>query len=606
MSSNSQRHLGRVLAGLPGTIVVLCAFATLAAAQDRPAPKWELFGGYSFFHPGADVHGVLPEGLLPVSSRLEANPRGAGVSLTYNFNRWLGWTADISGNLNSGESGVADRIDDTAFYNLSMGPKLTFRSHRFSPFLEALAGDHRLSPDAFHPINKLGFMFGGGLDVNVARHVALRLIRADYVLSSYRYGPSATTPSTDIRGVRLQAGIVLMWGGGEQPVMQPMAACSVRPSEVMVGEPVTVNASASQFNPKHPLTYQWSSSSGRLTGTDSSASIDTTGLSGGSYTATVLVADPKAHKNNEASCSASFLVKEPPKNPPSVSCSASPSSVQTGTSATIRCSCTSPDNAAVSVGGWSASRGSVSGSGSTAVLNTSGTSAGPITVSASCSDSRGLNAEATTEVRVENPPAPSPEFLRLEARLALHSVYFATAKPSEEKPDAGLLPSQEKTLTALAADFRIYLQEKPQARLTLEGHADPRGSREYNQALSERRVGRTRRFLIEQGVPAANLETKAFGDQENLSEAQVKAAVERNPELSVADRQRVLTHMRTILLASNRRVDITLNNPGQASQESVRQYPFNAADSLTLLKEERTGKAAQPAPKKKARAKAKK
>jgi hypothetical protein len=41
--------------------------------------------------------------------------------------------------------------------------------------------------------------------------------------------------------------------------------------------------------------------------------------------------------------------------------------------------------------------------------------------------------------------------------------------------------------------------------------------------------------------------------------------------------------MRTIILASNRRVDITLSGAGQASQESVREYPFNAADSLTLL-----------------------
>jgi hypothetical protein len=42
--------------------------------------------------------------------------------------------------------------------------------------------------------------------------------------------------------------------------------------------------------------------------------------------------------------------------------------------------------------------------------------------------------------------------------------------------------------------------------------------------------------------------------------------------------------MKTIILASNRRVDITLSRAGQGGpQESVREYPFNAADSLTLL-----------------------
>jgi hypothetical protein len=77
--------------------------------------------------------------------------------------------------------------------------------------------------------------------------------------------------------------------------------------------------------------------------------------------------------------------------------------------------------------------------------------------------------------------------------------------------------------------------------------------------------------------------------------------VERNPELSPEDRQRVLSNMRVIILASNRRVDITLSNPGQAAQQSVREYPFNAADSLTLLKEEQTKKTTAPVVRKKAR-----
>jgi outer membrane protein OmpA-like peptidoglycan-associated protein len=197
-----------------------------------------------------------------------------------------------------------------------------------------------------------------------------------------------------------------------------------------------------------------------------------------------------------------------------------------------------------------------------------------------------------------------PDVVALEKRLALHSVYFATAKPTIENPDAGLLPSQEKTLTALAGDFVNYLQAKPDARLTLEGHADPRGSVEYNQGLSERRVDRVKRFLVEQGVPAANIETKAFGEQRNLTDKQVKDAVERNPELSQEDRQRVLNNMRTIILASNRRVDVTLSNYGQAAQQSVREYPFNAADSLTLLKEEQTKKTTAPAARRKAKPKA--
>ena len=598
MASSSQNSCGRFAVRGLAVVAVLCSMGTLAAAQDQTAPKWELYGGYSFFDPATNVHGLLPGGLLPVASRLESDPRGIGATVTYNFNRWFGLTADGSAHWDSNETGLAGRIDDAAFYNVSMGPKLTWRGHRFSPFVEALVGWHRLAPDLFKGDDRFGFMAGGGLDLNLNRHLALRLIRGDFVFSNHQYGPGSIVPATDVRGVRLQSGVVFMFGGKHEgpPVS---ASCTINPSAVMTGEPATVTATGSNFNSGHTLNYSWSSTGGQITGKDNTATIDTNGATGGSYTATAHISDPRMKRNGEAVCTASFTVKEPPKNPPAISCSANPSTVQTGTPATISCNCSSPDNAQVSVGGWTANAGSVSGSGSTATLDTTGTSAGPITVTATCSDTRGLNTQATAQVAVENPPAPSPEFVRLEARLSLHSIYFATDKPRVENPDGGLLPSQEQTLISLADDFKKYRETKPDAHLILEGHADPRGSAEYNQALSERRVERTKRFLIEHGVPDANLETKAFGEQKNLDEAQVKDAVERNPELTPEQRQRVLKNMRTILLASNRRVDVTLSTTGQ---KSAREFPFNAADSLTLLKQEGTKKTAKPAPRKKAKA----
>ena len=69
--------------------------------------------------------------------------------------------------------------------------------------------------------------------------------------------------------------------------------------------------------------------------------------------------------------------------------------------------------------------------------------------------------------------------------------------------------------------------------------------------LSRRRVESTKRFLMDRGVPAANIETKAIGVQQNLTELQVKDAVEQNPELIPADRQNMLLNMTTITLASN-------------------------------------------------------
>jgi len=603
MSSHFQHSYGRVALMRLAIVAVLCSIASLAAAQDQPAPKWEVFAGYSFLYPNTDVHGVLPGGILPVSSPLESNPRGAGASITYDFNRWFGLTLDTSTHWGSGETGVAQRIDDAAFSNLSFGPKVTFRGAHVAPFLEFLVGDHRLMPDAFHDIDKLGFMVGGGVDFNLSKHVALRLPRVDYVASSYRYGPSATTGSTDLRGIRAQAGLVFTWGG--EHTFTPSATCSLQPSEVFAGEPVTETAAGSGFNPKRTVQYTWSGSGLKLDGTAATTQIDTAGLASGSYQVTAHLSD--GSRNGVASCSASFAVKAP--RPPTISCSSDPASVPLRGTSTISSNASSPDGRSLTYS-YTTTAGNITGTTATATLDTGGAQPGTITVTCNVGDDRNppLTASSLTTVTLLAPPPPPAidvaVIAAIEKRLALHSVYFATAKPSLENPDAGLLASQEKTLTALAADFLIYLQAKPDAHLTLEGHADPRGSVEYNQGLSERRVDRVKRFLIAQGVPEASIHTKAFGKQENLTDRQGRDAVERNPELSPEDRQRVLNNMRTIILASNRRADITLSNAGQASQESVRQYPFNATDSLTLLKEERTGKTAPAVVRKKAKPKA--
>ena len=435
-----------------------------------------------------------------------------------------------------------------------------------------------LSPKA--AIWVLGDAGGGSanLDYQVAGLFGFKVKRNIALLFGWRY------LDVDYRGNHqfiydtAQSGPVLgaTFELGGKPPAPPTASCSVQPSEVMVGEPLTATATASNFNPKHTLNYAWNSNGGKVTGKDTSATIDTNGIKGGSYAVTANINDPKIKKGGETSCTANFTVREPPKNPPTMSCSASPTSLQAGTSATITCTCTSPDDVSVTVGGWSSTGGNVSGSGSSADLNTSGTSPGTITVSASCTDLRGLTTAASTPVTIETPPPPK----ELEARLALHSIYFPTDMPKASKPSGGLVESQQKTLLTLASDFQKYLESRPDAKLILAGHADKRGAPDYNMALSQRRVDRTKSFLVEHGVPEANIETKALGEEENMTPDQVKGAIEANPDLNDEERQRILKNVSTIVLASNRRVDITLSTTGQ---ESVRHFPFNAADSLTLI-----------------------
>jgi outer membrane protein OmpA-like peptidoglycan-associated protein len=274
--------------------------------------------------------------------------------------------------------------------------------------------------------------------------------------------------------------------------------------------------------------------------------------------------------------------------PPTITCSANPTNLKPGDSSTITCQGMSPQNRPLTYT-YSASAGTVNGSGNTATFSSAGVVPGPVTITGNVADDKGHNASSQTTVTIEAPPpppAPSPEQMRLEARLALHSVFFPTAKPTAKDPTGGLVESQQATLTTLANDFKQYLQYKPDAHLILTGHADVRGSVEFNQALSERRVDSVKQFLISQGVAESAIQTQAVGKEQQLSTDQVRDLLQQNPDLSDTERASVLRRLNVIVLAQNRRVDITLSTTGQ---QSVRQFPFNAKDTLTLLNEKATG-----------------
>lgn len=167
-----------------------------------------------------------------------------------------------------------------------------------------------------------------------------------------------------------------------------------------------------------------------------------------------------------------------------------------------------------------------------------------------------------------------------EVKLSMRSVYFPTDRPRTVKSEAALLPSEKDTLKTIADAFKQYLSLKPDARLVLSGHADRRGTEAYNKPLSERRAELAKRFLIEQGIPEADLETQAFGKEQNLTTDQVKQLVDQDPDLSAEGRQKALQKLPTIVLAYNRRVDLTLSPAGQ---ESARLYPFKTEDFARLI-----------------------
>jgi len=594
----------RTMRSICHVLVLACAALSPAVltAQDaaKPAPKaassdyasrWDIFAGYSYLAPKGTVQVPQLNGTVQPYSYNAVNVGGL-FSGAYYFNKYVGAQVEYGvhewGDQNSNGSNIGTHGNDDGFQTVGGGLIFRYPTGDITPFVHGLIGAARIDgPD--HNPNQWGpeLTAGGGIDYETPlfnHRLAIRVFQADYNYMHADFGPNAYGGRANINAARLSTGVVFHVGSIAPPVA-PTIACSASPTAVFPGDPVTVTATANGLNPKEHAIYTWSGDG--VTGHDATATVATASQAPGTYTVKCGVKEGKPGKEGlkpwqVADASTTYTVKE--FEPPTVSCSANPASLKPGEKSTVTSSGMSPQNRPLTYS-YSTASGTVRGSGTSATYDSTGAPTGTVNIACNVMDDKGHSANASTMVTIEPPPpppGPSPEQVRLEARLALHSVFFPTAQPKATNPEGGLVASQQGTLTTLASDFKQYLTIKPDAHLILAGHTDVRGSVEYNQALSDRRVARTKKFLVEQGVPEGSIETRGLGKEQQLSKDQVEELIRQNPDLSEAERTKILHKLNVVVLAQNRRVDVTLSTTGQ---QSVRLYPFNAADSLTLLDE---------------------
>lgn len=97
-------------------------------------------------------------------------------------------------------------------------------------------------------------------------------------------------------------------------------------------------------------------------------------------------------------------------------------------------------------------------------------------------------------------PGSQAHFL---ANVASDTVYFDTDQYNIDSADMATLQSQAQ-----------WLLQFPAKRVTVEGHADERGTREYNLALGERRANAAKNYLIGLGVDASRISTVSYGKEQ--------------------------------------------------------------------------------------------
>lgn len=82
------------------------------------------------------------------------------------------------------------------------------------------------------------------------------------------------------------------------------------------------------------------------------------------------------------------------------------------------------------------------------------------------------------------------------------TVHFAYDKYDIQDQDRDILQRQA-----------AWLQKYPQVHVTVEGHCDERGTREYNLALGARRANAVKDYLVSLGVPSSRVDTISYGKE---------------------------------------------------------------------------------------------
>ena len=158
----------------------------------------------------------------------------------------------------------------------------------------------------------------------------------------------------------------------------------------------------------------------------------------------------------------------------------------------------------------------------------------------------------------------------------LASLFFPTAYPTKHHPNIGLLQSEKMALDNIASQFRSFGLYEHNASLVVVGYADVRGSRKYNDALSERRADLVREYLISKGIPANEINVRAEGKDKQLDKKEVEVLLSKD---GAAPAKWMTKNEKTTWLAYNRRADLVLEPTGQQSKQV---YPAASADARVL------------------------
>lgn len=160
-------------------VLLLAAFGiALPAKAQNETSKLEAYGGYDYvrFNVNTRVSDVPPTETF--------NGNGGGGQLEYNPNNWLGIVGDLGGYC------VTNPTSHGEAFSYLFGPRVNLRRDRVTRFAQVLLGGLLASDGIGHlgPENHFAMTAGGGIDSQLAKHIALRVVQAEYFMTKFPEG----------------------------------------------------------------------------------------------------------------------------------------------------------------------------------------------------------------------------------------------------------------------------------------------------------------------------------------------------------------------------------------------------------------------------------
>ena len=475
-----------------GTAATCLAQATRSGAEHVDS-RVDIYGGYGYFHP-------LNSGVNGYQYQSMSNPN-ATASVSVYFNRNFG--VQMEGGYFSGttehKAYIPSCTGETCsqlIYTAEGGPVFRLPLGSFVPFIHLLGGGERTNgPAAQSLMWGWGVTGGAGVDYILPLfhyRFAIRPIQADYQYSQVVYGPLLLPAGVqggfgEIDNLKLSGGLVARFGNVEPPY-PVMLGCGAQPATVYPGDPVKIEANALHLNPKKTPVYSWASNGGKVMAAGPEATIDTTGMESGEYTVTGHVQEGSKARQ-QASCAAPFTVRA--FDPPTLTCSANPSTAVSGTDIDISTVGTSPQSRPLTYS-YTATAGVIASSGPTAKLITAGLSPSTITVTCNVVDDLGKSAKATTDIIISAPPVPVVPQAQSLCRLNFTR--------DERRP-----LRVDNEAKGCLDDIALTMNQQADARLIMVGNSDPK---EKPEAAAERTLNARQYLTQEKGVDPSRIELR--------------------------------------------------------------------------------------------------